>query len=282
MADFEAKYGGGCLKNDRNNIIKNKSHNTNKESEKEVLFGRNACFGCLNGNNRKIYVIYLLSTKWDEYYNLIPNKYKQLCRKCNAYEMFSIAHDDKHQGIALKVSKYNFLSIDDLLLEENNGDYTYSKQTKALFLLDRVQDPHNVGNIIRTAYCLNIDGVLLTDRSSCGITSSVVRTSAGYSEKLKIYKINNAIQAVEKLKKKGYWIIGFDVNTNTKDNLNSVVNKYDKCVFIFGSEGDGMRDLLKKTCDIILKLPMKEDAESLNVANTTAIVGWEWMNKITI
>ena len=274
MADFKAKHGGGYLKNNRNNIIKNKSHNNKKESEKEVLFGRNACFGCLNGNNRKIYVIYLLSTKWDEYYNLIPNKYKQLCRKCNAYEMFSIAHDDKHQGIALKVSK------DDLLLEENDSNNTYRKQTKALFLLDRVQDPHNVGNIIRTAYCLNIDGIVLTDRSSCGITNSVVRTSAGYSEKLKIYKINNAVQAVEKLKQKGYCIIGFDVNTNTKDDLRGVVNKYDKCIFIFGSEGDGVRDLLKKTCDVILKLPMREDAESLNVANTTAIVGWEWINKL--
>lgn len=282
MADFKAKHCGGYFKNNRNNIIKNKSHNNKKESEKEVLFGRNACFGCLNGNNREVCTIYLLSTKWNEYYNLIPEKHKLLCRKCDAHEMFSIAHDDKHQGIALKVSKYNFLSIDDLLLEENDSNNTYRKQTKALFLLDRVQDPHNVGNIIRTAYCLNIDGIVLTDRSSCGITNSVVRTSAGYSEKIKIYKTNNAVQAVEKLKQKGYCIIGFDVNTNTKDDLRGVINQYDKCVFIFGSEGDGVRDLLKKTCDIIVKLPMREDAESLNVANTTAIVGWEWMNKLTI
>ena len=82
------------------------------------------------------------------------------------------------------------------------------------------------------------------------------------------------------IKKNGYWIIGFDVNTNTTDDLRHVVGKYDKCIFIFGSEGEGVKDLLKKNCDIILKLPMREGAESLNVANTTAIVGWEWMNKL--
>ena len=195
MGDFKGKYNKSSYKDNKNNV-------NDKDGEKEVLFGRNACLGCLNGNNRKIYVVYLLSTKWDEYYNLIPDKYKQLCKKCDVRKMFSIAHDDKHQGIALKVSRYNFLSIDELLLEESYGNNTYGRLLKALFLLDRVQDPHNVGNIIRTAYCLNIDGIVLTDRSSCGITNSVVRASAGYSEKIKIYKINNAIQAVEKLKKK--------------------------------------------------------------------------------
>lgn len=266
-------------KNRNNFIRKDKSKISKETNEREVIFGRNACLGCLNGKSRKIYAVYLLATKWNEYYNLVPEQYKQLCKKCDVREMFSIAHNDKHQGIALKASKYSFSSIDDLLFD-GNKDEGIAGSSKALFLLDRVQDPHNVGNIIRTAYCLNIDGVILTERSSCGITSSVVRTSAGYSERLDIYKVNNAVQAVEKFKQNGYWIIGFDVNANTKDNLRGVVNKYDKCIFIFGSEGEGVKDLLKKNCDIILKLPMREGAESLNVANTTAIVGWEWMNKL--
>ena len=74
-------------------------------------------------------------------------------------------------------------------------------------------------------------------------------------------------------------VIGFDVNTNTKDSLTEVVRKYDKCVFVFGSEGEGMRELTKKSCDVLLRLPMRAGAESLNVANTASIVGWEWFGK---
>ena len=115
MIDVKNKHHRSSYSNDRDKINKNKSNTNKKDSEKEVLFGRNACFGCLNGNNRKVYVVYLLLTKWNEYYNLVPEKYKPLCRKCDAHEMFSIAHNDKHQGIALKVSRYSFWSMDDLL-----------------------------------------------------------------------------------------------------------------------------------------------------------------------
>ena len=141
----------------------------------------------------------------------------------------------------------------------------------------QINTPNNVGNIIRSAFCFGIDGLILPERDACGITPAVVRTSAGYSEQLPIYQVGNVANALEKLKRVGYWIIGFDVNTNTQDSLTEVVNKYDKCVFVFGSEGEGMRDLTKKQCDILIRLPMAKGAESLNVANTSAIVGWEVM-----
>ena len=138
-----------------------------------------------------------------------------------------------------------------------------------------MQDPHNVGNIIRSAFCLNVDGIILTERNSCEITSAVVRTSAGYSEQSLISQIGNTSNAITKLKKEGFTIIGFDVNTNTNDDLSKIIQNNEKCVFIFGSEGHGMKDLTKKNCDILIKLPMRKEAESLNVANTTTIVGWE-------
>ena len=298
----------------RNEKQKNYDKTTNNRGKKciiEVIYGKNACFGCIEGfkngsQSREIFEILILQSKFDEYVKKIPQNLQHLIRKCNNHDLFILTHEqDKHQGIACKVSGFKFRDIDSLLtggksakrenintkaVKDNNtdekktnereeGSEKCEKQNRksCLFLLDRVQDPHNVGNIIRSAFCLGIDGLILPERDACGITPAVVRTSAGYSEQLPIYQVGNVVNALEKLKRVGYWIIGFDVNTNTQDSLTEVVNKYDKCVFVFGSEGEGMRDLTKKQCDVLIKLPMAKGAESLNVANTSAIVGWEVM-----
>lgn len=259
-------------------MSKNKHQN---KIEKEILYGRNACLGCFDAfkcglKTRDILAVHLLQSKLDEYYKKVPNELKQIVKKVNNQEMFQITHEqDKHQGIALSVSKYRFLCFNDLMekLEQKN------KKNLSIFLLDRVQDPHNVGNIIRSMFCFDIDALILPERDGCGITSAVVRTSAGYSEQSLICQVGNISQTIEKLKQNGFWIIGFDVNETTKDGLRDVVNKYNKCCFVFGAEGDGMRDLTKKSCDVLIKLPMRQGAESLNVANTASIVGWEWFNK---
>ena len=260
-----------------------KQNRTEKRIEKEVLYGRNACLGCISGyqnktQTREIYNIYLLQNKWDEYYKQIPNELKSLVHKVNNQEMFHITHEqDKHQGIALSVSKYQFLSLDELLNILTAQSHN-AKQKTSIFILDRVQDPHNVGNIIRSMFCFDVDALILPERDGCGITSAVVRTSAGYSEQSLICQVGNLNQTIEKLKQNGFWIIGFDVNETTQDGLREVVKKYDKCCFVFGAEGDGIRELTKKNCDVLIKLPMKQGAESLNVANTASIVGWEWLN----
>lgn len=264
----------------------NKKYNNRKQST-EIIFGKNACFGCFQGycrnvKNREIYQIYILQNKFDDLYNKVPKTLRHLVQKCNAHELFSLTHEqDKSQGIALKVSSFKFIDLDELIseMEKKYNDNKQNNKTMAIFLLDRVQDPHNIGNIIRSSFCFNVHSIILTEHDTCGITSTVVRTSAGYSECSLICQVKNVIFAIEKLKKNNYKVIGFDVNTDVRDGLTEVVKKYSKCVFVFGSEGQGIKDLIKKHCDIIIKLPMNSDAESLNVANTAAIVGWEIMKR---
>lgn len=269
------------FKNSNNKHIKN-----NKQARKEeVIYGKNACFGCIesfkNGTkNRNIYTIYISQEKYGEYLNKIPQELKNIIQKVNQHELFIMTHEqDKHQGIACKVSSFRFTNIDDLIDTcKNKQDNVGNNICKnSIFLLDRVQDPHNVGNIIRTAFCFGVDGIILPERDSCGITPAVVRTSVGYSEKIPICQVVNIANAIDKLKQNDYVVIGFDVNTNTNDDITKIIEKNDKFVFIFGSEGKGMKDLTKKKCDILLRLPMSDGAESLNVANTTTIVGWEIM-----
>ena len=270
---------------------KQKNKQVGSRKSAEVIYGKNACFGCFEGNkngtkSREIFEILILQNKFDEYIKKVPQNLQHLIKKCNNHDLFVLTHEqDKHQGIACRVSGFRFADIEKFLTAEDRwkkGEQAGAEQKairSCLFLLDRVQDPHNVGNIIRSAFCFGIDGLILPERDACGITPAVVRTSAGYSEQLPIYQVGNIVNALEKLKKVGFWIVGFDVNTNTKDSLTDIVGKYDKCVFIFGAEGDGMRDLTKKQCDILIRLPMAKGAESLNVANTVAIVGWETIKK---
>ena len=261
----------------------NKKCNKQRGDFTEIIYGKNACCGCFNGYangiyNREIYGIYILQSRFDEYYKQVPTELRKFVKQCNSHDMFVLTHEqDKHQGIAVKASAFKFLTIEELIekLEEKKDKNKNSKSS--IFVLDCVQDPQNVGNIIRTAFCFGVDAIILTSHNTCGITSSVVRASAGYSECSLMCQVNNLVNDLSKLKQLGYWIIGFDVNTNTTDNLPLLVEKYDKCIFIFGSEGQGMKDLTKKTCDIIIKLPMAQGAESLNVANTATIVGWEIM-----
>ncbi len=350
--DFYKKNVENFVDTSKNKISINKSKD---KEQTEIIYGRNACCGCfdsferskINGFHcRKIYSIYILQSKFDEYYKLCPQEIRPLIQKCNSHDMFVVTHEnDKHQGVAIKVSKYRFADIETVIdmmakndrknsepnnetnicnqnnenekhnrynnlckkdnkkkknideiddkkidnnkqkKEKNNNSDTeinekqliQDKKTSSIFLLDHVQDPHNVGNIIRSAFCFNIDAIILTERNACGITPAVVRSSAGYSERSLICRVNNTVEALKKLKEAGYLIVGFDSKINTKDTLEDIVNKYNKCVFIFGSEGDGMKNLTKKYCDILIKLPMNPNAESLNVANTATITGWEVM-----
>ena len=264
-----------------------KQNKNRKSRDVEIIYGKNACFGCIQGyldgvRNRDIVAIYILQTKFEEFYKIIPVNLRPLVQQCNAHDMFVVTHEiDKHQGIAVKVSRFKFTLLETMLSMINNKQEcrTDKPLTSSIFLLDRVQDPQNVGNIIRSAYCFGVDGVVLTEHDSCGITSSVVRASAGYSERILISSVDNVVVALKKMKEIGYWVIGFDVNVTTSANLTEIIAKYDKCVFIFGSEGSGMKDLTKKHCDLIIKLSMVPSAESLNVANTAAIVGWEIMKR---
>lgn len=267
----------------RSNKYNNKHSNKQRNNVVEIIYGKNACCGCFDSHtngiyNREIYGIYILQSRFDEYYKKVPVELRKLVKQCNSHDMFVVTHEqDKHQGIAIKASTFKVLTTDELIkkLEDKGGKNTRPKSS--IFVLDCVQDPQNVGNIIRTAFCFGVDAIILTSHNACSITPSVVRASAGYSERSLICQANNLANDLLKFKQLGYWIVGFDVNMNTADDLPSVVEKYDKCVFVFGSEGQGMKELTKKTCDITIKLPMVRGAESLNVANTATIVGWEIM-----
>lgn len=171
--------------------------------------------------------------------------------------------DRNHQGAIAFLSPKEYASLEDLLL---------SSQPLFFLLLDGIEDPQNLGAIIRTAEGAGVNGIILTERRSAGMTETVAKVSAGALEHVPITRVKNLARTMEILKEKGIWLVGaeggqedqwYDFDFNVPIGL------------VFGSEGRGLRPLVRKKCDKILSLPLQGKISSLNVASAAAVFIYE-------
>ena len=179
-----------------------------------------------------------------------------------------VAKDANHQGVigVIDTSKL-VMSFETFLKEVVVTPHT------ALVLMDELQDPHNVGAIIRSAAGFGISGVLMPERNQVQVTGAVVKTSAGMAFRVPLVSIGNVNNAVRVLKEKGFWIYGLAMSgAHTLSQ-----EKFDApAVFIVGNEGEGVHHKTLEHCDVKLKIPMHSRTESLNAAVSTAVVLYEW------
>lgn len=167
-----------------------------------------------------------------------------------------------HQGIVLKVNDYEYADIDEL-------------DEDIIVLLDHLEDPHNLGAIIRTCEAAGIHNIILPKDRSVEVNGTVMKTSVGTLHEMKIAQVVNLVQTIDYLKKKGYWIIGTDMNGLDYRQVN-----YDgKIVIIIGNEGKGMSRLVKEQCDFIASIPMLGKVNSLNASVASAIILFEAIRK---
>jgi 23S rRNA (guanosine2251-2'-O)-methyltransferase len=185
-------------------------------------------------------------------------------------QLTRLARTDAHQGVLAVVQERKFLGVEDLLAPKAVGEYTF------LLALDGVEDPHNLGALLRTADAAGVDGVVLPERRSAPVTATVAKTSAGASEHVRIARVTNLVRALEQMKQRHVWVIGLD-ERGTPD-----YTEFDfktDCVLVLGREGAGLHDLVKKTCDHLLRIPMAGQVSSLNVSVAGAIVMYEAMRQ---
>lgn len=179
----------------------------------------------------------------------------------------AVGRDAVHQGVALKAAPLEAYTLDDLLADTENDD-------KALaVILDQVTDPHNIGAIMRSAVAFNAKAVIVPDAGAPEETGTLAKSASGALELIPLIKVSNLARAMEALKKSGFWCIGMD--GYAKETL-SAHKLPQKCVIVMGSEGDGLRRLTAENCDYMVKLPMNEAIESLNVSNACAIALYEY------
>ena len=186
----------------------------------------------------------------------------QLTRHCKT---------DAHQGIVAFVRERKFLALEDLLTAP-----TGASGSKFLLALDGVEDPHNLGALLRSADGAGIDGVILPERRSAPLSAVTAKSSAGASEHVRIAQVVNITRALETMKKHNIWIVGLD-ERGTPD-YTGFDFRQDVCL-VLGSEGSGLHDLVKRTCDHLLRIPMAGSVSSLNVSVAGAVVMYEAMRQ---
>lgn len=182
-------------------------------------------------------------------------------------KMEEMAQTENYQGVIAMVPPYEYCEIEDILQEAKK-----KQEEPFILLLDGIEDPHNLGSIIRTAETAGVHGIIIPKRRAATVNSTVSKVSAGAVQHMKIARVTNLSDAIERLKKEGLWICGTDINTNTyyyDQDLTGAIG------IVIGNEGNGMSQKVRKNCDFLVKIPMKGKITSLNASVSTGIVLYE-------
>ena len=230
-----------------------------------LVSGRNNVKEILNNfENKKDIKRAIVSSSFNEQNILkLINKYKISIEFKEKIELDKLVHNN-HQGVILEVKDFEYTDLDELIENSNK-----------LVILDHLEDPHNLGAIIRTVEASGIDGIILPINRSVSVNETVMKTSVGALYNVKIARVINLNQTIKKLKNKGFFIIGTDMDGDDYRTLNFPL----KSVLVIGSEGFGISRLVKESCDFIAKIPMNGKINSLNASVAAGIMIYEMIRK---
>ena len=178
----------------------------------------------------------------------------------------NMSETGKHQGVIAYAAAYEYAEVEDILkIAEEKGEQPF------IFLLDNIEDPHNLGAIIRTANLAGAHGVIIPKRRAAGLTATVVKTSAGALNYTPVAKVTNLGATIDDLKEKGLWFVCADMGGEVMYNL----DLKGPIGLVIGSEGEGVGRLVKEKCDFIASIPMKGDIDSLNASVAAGVLAYE-------
>lgn len=227
---------------------------------KEWITGRNPVYEMLRAKRRQVFRLMIAEgVKADNRISeiiQIVRPYKVQVETVKRTQLDSLS--DNHQGIAAEVSAYPYSDLDSILKLAK-----HKEQDPFILVLDTLQNPQNLGTLLRSAEAFGVHGVLIPLRHASGVTPAVVNASAGASEHMLIASANLA-QSIEELKKEGLWVIGLEGSPMAQPP--EKLRLGGPAALVVGSEGEGMRELVRKSCDVLMRLPLEGKIESLNAA----------------
>lgn len=267
------------MKDNKNQKLKNKNIQKQKYENKEdknyddQVEGRNAVLELLESGKdiNKIFI-----TKGERHGSInkiisIAKENKVILVEKEKRQMQEISQTQNCQGVIALVPPYEYCEVEDILQEAKQRE-----EDPFVLILDGIEDPHNLGSIIRTAETAGVHGVIIPKRRAATVNSTVNKVSAGAVQHMKIARVTNISDTIEQLKKEGLWICGTDINTS--------IYYYDQDFtgamgIVIGNEGNGMSQKVKKNCDFLVKIPMKGKVTSLNASVSTGIIIYEAMTQ---
>lgn len=193
-------------------------------------------------------------------------KHDTIINYVNKERLDQLSETGKHQGVVAICAAYAYVEVEDILkAAEEKGEPPF------LIILDGIEDPHNLGAILRTANLAGAHGVIIPKRRAVGLTPTVAKTSAGAINYTPVAKVTNISNTIKELKDRGMWFVCADMGGTVMYDLNLTGS----IGLVIGNEGDGVSDLVKKNCDMIASIPMKGDIDSLNASVATGVLAYE-------
>lgn len=235
--------------------------------DRSIIFGKHPCFQALINKKRKIYQIFTNENNKQALYDFLKDNklnYQNLIKIVDKNYIENLAgKGQNHQNLVVLASKLKIYNQNDLL------DILYNQNHfPNILILDQITDPHNVGAIMRSAASFGFNYLVFSQFNSIQENSTIIKSSAGGIEFMNLFLVSNISELLKKLKKFDYWCFAL---SGDGENDVTEISKYEKKVIVVGSEGNGVRQLIKKNCDLICKININTNIESLNVSNATAI-----------
>ena len=243
----------------------------NKENEKfdDQVEGRNSVIELLE-SGRDINKIYISNGEKHGSINKIielAKKRKVVISQVDRNKINQMSQTDNNQGVIAIVPPFDYCDVEDILQDAKN-----KKVDPFVVILDGIEDPHNLGSIIRTAETAGVHGIIIPKRRAASVNSTVNKTSAGAVEHMKIARVNNLNETINYLKENGVWICGTDINAEKYYYNQDLTGPLG---IVIGNEGKGISEKVKKNCDFNVKIPMKGKITSLNASVSTGIIVYE-------
>ena len=238
------------------------------EIDENILYGRNSVMEALKGD-REIDKIFVQKGEKEGSVIKIISLAKSkavIVQEVEKAKLDELTGREKHQGVLAYVAAHEYVTVDEILEEANQKG-----EAPFVIILDNIQDPHNLGAIIRTAHNAGAHGIIIPKRRAVGLTGVVAKSSAGALEYMKVAKVSNIVQTIRELKEKGLWIACADMDGKTlyEENLTGPIG------IVVGSEGEGVSKLTKENCDYIVSVPMYGKVTSLNASVAASLMVYE-------
>lgn len=236
--------------------------------EEHMIEGRNAVIEAFR-SGKTIDKIFILDGCQDGPMSTIrreAKKHDTIIKYVEKERLDQMSVTGKHQGVIAMAAAYSYAQVDDILaIAKEKGEDPF------LFILDGIEDPHNLGAIIRTANLAGAHGVIIPKNRAVGLTATVLRTSAGALNYTPVAKVTNIGKTIEELKKEGLWFVCADMDGTVMYDL----NLKGAIGLVIGNEGEGVSRLVKEKCDMVASIPMKGNIDSLNASVAAGVLAYE-------
>lgn len=243
--------------------------------EEEIIVGKNPIIQAIKAKRpiKKLLMSNQLNKQTEQDIRTLIKKHLQTAPKVQKVPMQTLNKQSqgRHQGLIAYIEPYEYATIEEILQEAQNKN-----ELPFIVILDEIEDPHNLGAILRTADATGVHGVIIPKNRAVGLTETVAKASAGAIEHVKVARVTNIVRTIEHLKKEHVWVVGTD---DEKSEDYRTLDGETALAIVIGNEGRGISRLVKENCDWLVHIPMKGAIPSLNASVATSIVLYEVVRK---